>query len=105
MGDYDNEKRNLEHWSHRISHALQILDLEEENELILKLAEESSRSVCPSAGAISSFYVGYAAALAATSGHVDPQTAVRSAVEKALKLCTAGNEQGPDQGGWAATAQ
>ncbi|GAA1499277.1 hypothetical protein GCM10009628_42820 [Paeniglutamicibacter kerguelensis] len=36
MADYDNEKRNLEHWSHRISQALQILDLEEENELILK---------------------------------------------------------------------
>nr|WP_245356685.1 DUF6457 domain-containing protein [Paeniglutamicibacter kerguelensis] len=69
------------------------------------MAEESSRSVSPSAGPISAFYVGYAAALAATSGHIDPQKAVRSAVEKALKLCEAGNEQGPDRGGWAETAR
>lgn len=105
MTDYGDEKRTLDHWSHRLSHALQILDLEADHELILQLAEESSRAVGPSAGPISAFYVGYAAALAATSGHISPQAAVDSAAEKAMRLCKDGNEEGPDSGGWAENAQ
>ncbi|WP_345468850.1 DUF6457 domain-containing protein, partial [Paeniglutamicibacter antarcticus] len=81
----DDEKRTLEHWSNRLTQALQILDLKEENDLILRLAQESSTSVSPSSGPISTFYAGYAAALAATSRHVDPQEAVKTAVEKIMK--------------------
>ncbi len=105
MTEDNDEKRTLEHWSHRLTQALQILDLKPDNELILKLAEESSRSVSPSAGPISAFYVGYAAALAATSGHIEPQEAMKSAVEKTMKICEGGNEAARDSGGWAATAQ
>jgi hypothetical protein len=105
MTEHDDETRILDHWSHRLSHALHILDLQADHAPILELAAESARSVSPSAGAISTFYVGYAAALAATSGHIDAQSAVRSAVEKAMKLCEDGKEPGPGRGGWTETAQ
>lgn len=105
MTNAEDEKRKLEHWSHRLSHALQILDLEPDDELILKVAAETSRSISPSAGPISAFYVGYAAALAATSGHVDAQTAVKNAAEKTMKLCASGTDDVPEGRGWAGTAQ
>lgn len=105
MTDYDDEKRALDDWSHRLLHALQILDLEADAQLILKVAEKSSRSVSPSAGPIGAFYVGYAAALATTSGGVDTQTAVTNAAEKVMKLCEGVNEGGPEGGGWTDTAQ
>ncbi|WP_434615883.1 DUF6457 domain-containing protein [Arthrobacter sp. A5] len=105
MTDHDDEEQALARWGHRLSQALQILDLEVDQKLILRLADESGRSVGPSAGPISTFVVGYAAALAATSGHVDPQAAVRSAADTALKLCEDGTPGGPDTEGWAGTAQ
>ena len=105
MTEHDDEKHALDRWSHRLSNALHILDLQPDNALILELAAKSARSVSPSAGPISAFYVGYAAALAATSGHVDAQSAMRSAVEKAMKLCEDGKEAGPGNGGWSETAQ
>ncbi|GAA5228484.1 DUF6457 domain-containing protein [Paeniglutamicibacter antarcticus] len=105
MTENNDEKRTLEYWSNRLTQALQILDLKEENDLILRLAQESSQSVSPSSGPISTFYAGYAAALAATSGHVDPQEAVKTAVGKVRKLCEEGSEAGKDSGGWAETGQ
>ncbi len=105
MTDHDEEDRTLAHWGQRLSQALQILDLDVDQKLILRLADESARSAGPSAGPISTFVVGYAAALAVSSGHVDSQAAVRSAVETALKLCQNGAASGPDTDGWAGTAQ
>ncbi|MDO5753812.1 DUF6457 domain-containing protein [Arthrobacter sp.] len=105
MTDHNDEKRALNDWSHTLSHALQILDLDADAQLILDVAKETSRSVGPSAGPISAFYVGYAAALAATSGHVDTTTAVTNAAQKVMKLCAGVNEEGPEGGGWADTAQ
>ncbi len=105
MTDHNDEKRALDDWSHTLSHALQILDLDADAQLILKVAEETSRLVSPSAGPISAFYVGYAAALAATSGHVDTTTAVTNAAEKVMELCEGVNEEAPEGGGWADTAQ
>lgn len=105
MTDHDDEERALAHWGHRLVQALQILDLNVDQKMILRLADESARSVSPSAGAISAFVVGYAAALAVTSGHVDSQAAVKSAVDTALKLCEDGTADGPDTDGWAGTAQ
>ena len=105
MTEDDDEMRTLDHWSHRLSNALHLLDVRIDNARILELAAESARSVSPSAGAVSAFYVGYAAALAAASGHVDAQSAVHSAVEKAMALCENGREAGPGGGGWTETAQ
>ncbi len=105
MTDHNNEKQTLDRWSHGLTHALQILDLEADAQLILKVAEETSRSVSPTAGPVSAFYVGYAAALASTSGHINTQTAVTNATEKVMKLCEGGNEKGAQGGGWADTAQ
>ena len=83
-------------------HALQILDLEADAQLILKVAEETSRSVSPSADPVSAYYFGYAAALAATSGNVDAETAVTNAAEKVMKLYEGGGAEG---GGCADTTQ
>lgn len=105
MTEHEDEKRALDRWSHRLSHALNILDLEPENDLVLDVAAQSARSVGGSAGAVSAFYVGYAAALAATSGHVDAQEAVRTAAQKVLELSRDGDAAGPASGGWTETAQ
>ncbi len=105
MTDHDKDEQALAHWGQRLSQALQILDLEVDQKLILRLADESARSAGPSAGPISTFLVGYAAALAVSSGHVASQAAVRSAVDTALKLCQNGSAGGPDMDGWAGTAQ
>ena len=105
MTQDDDEMRTLEHWGHRLSNALHLLDLKIDNARILELASESARSVSPSAGAVSAFYVGYAAAQAASSGHVDARSAVGSALEKALALCENGRDAGPGSGGWTEPAQ
>ncbi len=105
MTDHDEEERALAHWGQRLSQALQILDLDVDQKLILRLADESARSAGPQAAPISTFVVGYAAALAVSSGHVDSQAAVRSAVDTALALCQDGTHGGPDTQGWAGTAQ
>ncbi len=105
MTDHDEEERALTHWSQRLSQALQILDLTVDQKLIVRLADESARTAGPSAGPISAFIVGYAAALAVSSGHVDSPAAVSSAVDTALKLCEDGTAGGPDTKGWAGTAQ
>ncbi|MBG0740872.1 hypothetical protein IV500_15965 [Paeniglutamicibacter antarcticus] len=105
MTDHDEEERDVTQWGQRLSQALQILDLQVDQKLILKLADESTRSAGPSAAPISTFLVGYAAALAVSSGHVGSQAAVRSAVDTALQLCGNGKTGGPDTQGWAGTAQ
>ena len=103
--DTDQSRPRSRRLIHRLLHALQILDLEADAQLILKMAEETSRSVSPSAGPVSAFCVGYAAALAATSGNVDAETAVTDSAEKVMKLCEGVTEGGPEDGGWADTAQ
>lgn len=105
MTERENEKHSLDRWSQKLSNALHILDLKPDNPLILDLAAQSARSVDPSAGPISAFYVGYAAALAASSGQVDAQEAMRSAAQTAMTLCQDGNDQDLGSGGWAETAQ
>ena len=37
MTDHNNEKQTLDRWSHGLTHALQILDLEADAQLILKV--------------------------------------------------------------------
>lgn len=61
----DDEAKILDQWSHRLAHALQLLDLDFDRELILDLAGESARSVTHAAAPITALMVGYAAGLAA----------------------------------------
>jgi hypothetical protein len=101
-----DEQRALEEWSERLTQALQILDLRIDNALLLKLADESSRAISPSAGAISTFIVGYAAGLAATSGEKEATAAVHTAVHTAMLALEHGlSDQAPASEGWPDTGQ
>jgi len=76
--------RTLEDWSERLTQALQILDLKVDHALLRELAEKSAAAVTPAAGPISTFLVGYAAGVAATSGTKDAISAVDTAARTAL---------------------
>lgn len=104
MTEYTEEEPVLDQWSRRLTQALQILDFEVDQKLVLELTEQS-RSVSPSAGAVSALIVGYAAGLAAKGGKTESSAAVRSAADVALQLCRDGAAGGPDAQGWASSAQ
>jgi hypothetical protein len=99
------EDSALKEWSSRLIQALQILDLEVDHEKVIELAQESSRSVGPHAGAISAFIVGYAAGTASTGGRKGARDAVVTAADKVIQLAGDGESGGPDDRGWAKTAQ
>jgi hypothetical protein len=99
-----DEDRELSQLSRRLTQALQILDLEVDHALLLEVARKSALTVSPNAGAVSTFVVGYAAGLAATSGRKEADQAVRSAAEKALRVLDAGTE-GPESKGWTDSGQ
>ena len=63
-------------------HALQVLDLESDAQLIRKVAEDISRPVSPSAGPVRACCVGYVTELAAASGHIDTESAMTNAAQK-----------------------
>jgi hypothetical protein len=101
-----DDDRTLNEWSERLTQALQILDLKIDNAILLDLAEKSSRSITPSAGAISTFFVGYAAGLASTSGERESTQAVKTAANTALLALEGGtSEAAPASEGWSDTAQ
>ncbi|MBT2547742.1 DUF6457 domain-containing protein [Arthrobacter sp. ISL-65] len=97
--------QDLAQWSQRLIQALQILDLKVDQQLVARLAAESSRAVNGEAGPVTALLVGYAAGLAAKGGSATPQDAVQSAADVALRLCEHGTEGGPDSEGWSSTAQ
>jgi uncharacterized protein DUF6457 len=99
------EDSALREWSSRLIQALQILDLEVDHEKVIELAEESSRSVGPHAGALSAFIVGYAAGTASTGDRKSTHGAVVTAADKVIQLAGDGESGGPDDSGWAKTAQ
>jgi hypothetical protein len=102
MTESNDEKRELSQWSRSLAEALQILDLEVEDQTILDLAEKTSGAVSPSAGPISAFLVGFAAGQGVTSGKASVEASVNSAIDVAERLLE--NEHwGRD--GWAGTAQ
>ena len=101
-----DDTRTLDEWSQRLTQALQILDLKIDHALILEVAARASRTITPSAGAISAFVVGYAAGLAATSGERASTEAVQTAAHTALLALDDGNsETTPASDGWSDTAQ
>ena len=100
----DMEDINLSDWSRRLTQALQILDLEVDPQLLRTLNEKAADSVGPDAGLVSSFLVGYAAALTVSSGHKAPGEAVEKAADTVLQLSETGLK-GPDVPGWKGSAQ
>lgn len=107
MSVHDDDTLDLDQWSQRLTQALQILDLKVDTREILELAERASGSVAPGAGALTTFYVGYAAALDAAGSRTGrtPDQAVRDAAGIARRLAEDGAHGGQDSIGWAATGQ
>ncbi|MDR6558299.1 hypothetical protein J2809_002669 [Arthrobacter pascens] len=104
----DDEAQILAQWSHRLAQALQLLDLEFDQELVLDLARKSARSVTHAAAPITTLMVGYAAGLAAASGSGGSKAsaaAIAQAAGTAAQLCEDGPDGGPASKGWADTAQ
>jgi hypothetical protein len=107
MTVHDDSALDLDQWSRRLAQALQILDLKVDTQEILQLARKASGSVSPEAGALTTFYVGYAAALDAAGNRAGrtPDLAVRDAAATAGRLADEGAHGGQDSVGWAATGQ
>jgi hypothetical protein len=109
MAASDDELQVLDQWTQRLTQALQILDLDVDQEMLLDLARKSSDSVIHAAAPVTTFLVGYAAGLDAGSGSAGSKAASTASVAKAadvaFKLCDDGYEGGPAAKGWADTAQ
>ena len=105
----ENEAQVLDQWTHRLAQALQILDLEVDQELLLDLARKSAGSVIHAAAPVTTFLVGYAAGLAAgnsSAGSTAESTAaVTQAADVAFRLCEDGHDGGPAAAGWADSGQ
>lgn len=108
----ENEAQVLDQWTHRLAQALQILDLEVDQELLLELARKSADSVIHAAAPVTTFLVGYAAGLEAAPGgaggsasKASSADAIARAAAVASRLCEDGHEGGPAAKGWADTGQ
>ena len=104
-----DELQILDEWSNRLAQALQLLDLEIDQELLLDLARKSAGSVIHAAAPVTTFMVGYAAGLEAGTGSAGSKAAsgaaIRKAADVAFQLCDHGADGGPASNGWADTAQ
>lgn len=109
MAASDDELQVLDQWTQRLTQALQILDLDVDQELLLDLARKSSDSVIHAAAPVTTFLVGYAAGLEAGTGSAGSKAASAASVAKAadvaFQLCEDGHDGGPAAKGWADTAQ
>lgn len=109
MAAADDELQALDQWSQRLAQALQLMDLEIDQELLLNLARKSADSVIHAAAPVTSFLVGYAAGLEAGTGSAGSKAAsaaaIRKAADVAFQLCDQGADGGPASKGWADTAQ
>jgi hypothetical protein len=105
----DDEAQVLEQWTHRLTQALQILDLKADPELILDLARKSADSVTHAAAPITTFLVGYAAGLEAGTGSAGSKAASSASITKAadvaLQLCEDARHREPGAQGWTHSAQ
>ncbi len=95
----------LKQWTRRLSQALQILDLEMDNHVVLTVADEAANAVGPMAAPITTFVTGYAAGLAAATGSMSSQTAISRAADVVISLCQQPANENPDASGWLNTAQ
>lgn len=88
----DDEARILAHWSQRLAGALQILDVEVDQELLLDLARKSAGSVIHAAAPVTTFMVGYAAGRESATGSAagsgaSSAAAISTAAQAAFRLC------------------
>jgi hypothetical protein len=95
----------LKQWTRRLSQALQIVNLEVDNDLVLTVADEAAQAVNPMAAPITTFMVGYAAGLAAADPAMTSRTAVARAVDVVIAVCQQPETEHPDTTGWVNTAQ
>ncbi|WP_104082133.1 DUF6457 domain-containing protein [Cryobacterium sp. Y11] len=95
----------LKQWIRRVSQALQIVDLEVDNDLVLTVADDATHAVNPMAAPITTFMVGYAAGLAAANSAMPSRTAVARAVDVVTAVCRQPEKEHPDATGWVNTAQ
>jgi len=98
------DPRALDDLSRRLAQALQILDLEVDHDLLLSLADTTTKAVGPGGGPISTFLVGYAAGMTSTAGTQESSDAVERAVSVA-RQATEKTGDGGIEDGWAHTAQ
>ena len=104
----DDEAQILAQWSHRLAQALQLLDLEFDQEQVLDLARTSARSVTHAAAPITTLMVGYAAGLAVGSGGGVAKEGAPPHAPAARPPAPPGEggaPRGPASKGWADTAQ
>ncbi len=99
------DEESLKQWTRRLSQALQILDLEVDNHLVLNIADEAAHAASPMAAPITTFVTGYAAGLAAASTSTTSQQAISQAAEVVIALCQQPTDKEPDRGGWLNSAQ
>ena len=95
----------LKQWTRRLSQALQIVDLNLDNHLVLNVADEAADAVSPMAAPIATFMVGYAAGLAAANPTMPSPAAIARAADIVITLCQQPEDENPDASGWANTAQ
>lgn len=98
----DDEAQVLAQWSQDLAKALEILDLEVDQELLLELARKSADSVIHAAAPVTAFMVGYAAGREASKesqgSGASSTLATTRAADVAFKLCSdraAGKGWGP----------
>jgi hypothetical protein len=104
MTEREEEDQILTEWSRKLVDALQILELDVDQQAILGLAGKAAHSILRPAAPLTTFIVGYAAGFAAGRG-TDPETAVRKATDTALQLVRDGARSAPSDSGWTSTAQ
>ena len=95
----------LKQWTRRLSQALQIVDLEVDNDLMLTVADEAAHAVNPMAAPVTTFMVGYAAGLAAANSAMTSGVAITRAVDVVIAVCQQPENEHPDETGWVNTAQ
>lgn len=82
----DDEARILAHWTQQLAQALQILDLDVDQELLLDLARQSASSVVHAAAPVTTFMVGYAAGRESGSGTAGSGASSAAAISKAAHI-------------------
>ena len=91
MSANDEESRILTKWSHDLAAALQIRDLNIDQELILDLARKSADTVTHAAAPVTAFLVGYAAGMRASN----TSESISNAADIAFTQCEIHGKQAP----------
>jgi hypothetical protein len=95
----DDEMQILSEWGEQLARALQITDLQVDQQLLLDLARKSAVSVIHAAAPVTAFMVGYVAGHEAGKGNSDSEmsrSATLRAADIAFRLCEnrAGSKDG-----------